>query len=246
MRAGWREWEYDYECKLPWLVLKGQAAHSPCHSVQVWLAKTPHPEPVLVWSLNQVLMLAAKNAKAAGSDSALRINFWFPQGVRLHWGILGMYATKPEENVGCFLFFFLKDMSLMWNWGITLQLCKVHCKWSSYQRWMGRLTHTHTHTNNTEFTSEMECFGPCKSYFGSGSKRCGVQVGPNGFLVLEDRALTVSPAELRGVRWAWCPVLQSQFWRRGVLPTPALLLSECHCSIFQLVTNVRLFVFLLM
>lgn len=49
-------------------------------------------------------MLAAKNAKAAGSDSALRINFRFPQGVQLDWGILGMYATKPEENVVVFFF----------------------------------------------------------------------------------------------------------------------------------------------
>lgn len=48
MRAGRREGEYDYECKLPQVVLKGRAARRPCHSVQVWLAKKkPHPEPVL-------------------------------------------------------------------------------------------------------------------------------------------------------------------------------------------------------
>lgn len=50
-----------------------------------------------------MLVLAAKHTKAAGSDSALRINFRFPQGVKLDWGILGMYATKPEEN-GFFFF----------------------------------------------------------------------------------------------------------------------------------------------
>lgn len=48
-------------------------------------------------------MLGVKNVKAAGSYSALRINFRFPQGVKLDWGILGMYATKPEEN-GYFFF----------------------------------------------------------------------------------------------------------------------------------------------
>lgn len=61
--------------------------------------------------------------------------------------------------------------------------------------------------NNAEFTSGIECFGPCQSNFGpcqsnfgSGSKQCislcGVRVGPSGFMVLEYRALTGSPAEL--------------------------------------------------
>lgn len=43
MRAGRREGEYDYECKLPQVVLKGRAARWPCHSVQVWLAKKTPP-----------------------------------------------------------------------------------------------------------------------------------------------------------------------------------------------------------
>lgn len=73
-------------------------------------------------------MLGAKNVKAAGSYSALRINFTFPQGVKLNWGILGMYATKPEEN-GFFFFFFLyfspRIQVLHEIGGITLHFCSV-------------------------------------------------------------------------------------------------------------------------
>jgi len=56
-------------------------------------------------------MLGAENVQAAGSYSALRINFRFPQGVKLDWGILGMYATKPEENGFFFSFFFFSNFS---------------------------------------------------------------------------------------------------------------------------------------
>lgn len=71
--------------------------------------------------------------KAAGSYSALRINLRFPQGVKLHWGILGMYATQPEENgiifflLLCFWSFLLsifKDFYVKPG-GITLHFCGV-------------------------------------------------------------------------------------------------------------------------
>lgn len=107
-------------------------------------------------------MLGAKNVKAAGSYSALRINFTFPQGVKLNWGILGMYATKPEENG--FFFFFLQGYEFYMKLGALHYISAVltlHAKYIVY----GALTKDVWEDKNTEFTSEMECFGPLKSSF---------------------------------------------------------------------------------
>lgn len=67
--------------------------------------KTPPRTSVSLKSQSSINAGCKKNVKAAGSHSALRIIFGFPQGVKLDWGILGMYATKPEEN-GFFLLLF--------------------------------------------------------------------------------------------------------------------------------------------
>lgn len=64
----------------------------------------------------------------------------------------------------------------------------LHAKYIVY----GALTKDVWKDKNTEFTSEIECFGPLKSSFRiwfQKTSQCGLQMGLNGFLMLEDRAL---------------------------------------------------------